>query len=87
MATPPRPREARIKPEFAHLYPLLKLNVWEPASTMADRLLAWLLRQHSPRFVEVHRVMQPEHFISRDGSPIASLEARRREERPGSADE
>ena len=39
-------REARLRPEFAHLYPGLTPGRWEPASRIAEALLAnVLLRQ------------------------------------------
>jgi hypothetical protein len=39
-------REARLRPEFAHLYPGLTPGRWEPASRIAEAVLAnVLLRQ------------------------------------------
>jgi hypothetical protein len=38
-------REARLKPEFAHVYPPLEAGKWEPAGVLADKVTAWLLRQ------------------------------------------
>lgn len=38
-------REARLRPEHAERYPGIRAGQWEPAATLADRVLAgWLLR-------------------------------------------
>ena len=38
-------REARVRPEFASLYPGLRPGEWDAAATVADRVLAgWLMR-------------------------------------------
>jgi hypothetical protein len=36
-------REARLRPEFAHLYPGLTPGRWEPASRIAEAVLANVL--------------------------------------------
>ncbi len=83
--TQPRRREARLKPEFAQLYPPLEAGAWDSASVMADRIIAWLLQQPNRGFVEPSRVLRPEHFEFRGGSPAPSDEPRsRREERESS---
>jgi hypothetical protein len=64
----PRLREARLKPEFAHLYPPLEPNRWEPAALMADRVVAWLLRQPDKGYIAPERVLRSEHFEFRGGS-------------------
>jgi hypothetical protein len=57
-------------PEFAHLYPPLVAGRWEPAGVMADRMVAWLLRQSNRSgYVSPHRVLRPEHFEFRGGTP------------------
>jgi len=69
-STPPSRREARLKPEFAHLYPPLKAGQWESAATMADRLVAWLLGKKQKKqlgYVSSERVLRPEHFEFRSG--------------------
>jgi hypothetical protein len=63
-----RTREARLKPEFAHLYPPLEPDRWEPAAMMADRVVAWLLRQPDKGYVAPERVLRSEHFEFRGGS-------------------
>ena len=34
-------RQARLKPEFAALYPPLTADVWEPAAEVGARVLLW----------------------------------------------
>jgi hypothetical protein len=64
----PRMREARLKPEFAHFYPPLEPDRWEPAALMADRVVAWLLRQPDKGYIAPERVLRSEHFEFRGGS-------------------
>ncbi len=61
-------REARLRPEFAHLYPVLEPDRWEPAAMMADRMVAWLLRQPDGGYVAPERVLKSEHFEFRGGA-------------------
>jgi hypothetical protein len=64
-------REARLKPEFAHLYPPLEANRWESAAQMADRVVAWLLRQPGRGYTAPERVLRSEHFEFRGGERTA----------------
>ncbi|HYF39372.1 MAG TPA: hypothetical protein VD930_06790 [Gemmatimonadales bacterium] len=64
----PRVREARLKAEFAHLYPPLEPGRWEPAAAMADRIVAWLLRQPDRGYMAPERVLRSEHFEFRGGT-------------------
>jgi hypothetical protein len=64
----PRMREARLKAEFAHLYPPLEPGRWEPAAAMADRVVAWLLRQPNKGYVAPERVLRSDHFEFRGGT-------------------
>jgi hypothetical protein len=64
----PRMREARLRPEFSHLYPPLESDRWEPAALMADRVVAWLLRQPDKGYIAPDRVLRSEHFDFRGGS-------------------
>ena len=64
----PRVREARLKAEFAHLYPPLEPGRWEPAASLADRIVAWLLRQPNRGYVAPERVLHSEHFEFRGGA-------------------
>jgi hypothetical protein len=61
-------REARLRPEFAHLYPALEPDRWEPAAMMADRVVAWLLRQPNGGYVAPERALKTEHFEFRGGA-------------------
>jgi hypothetical protein len=63
----PRVREASLKPQFAHLYPPLEAGRWEPAAAMADRIVAWLVRQPNRGYVAPGRVLRSEHFEFRGG--------------------
>jgi hypothetical protein len=67
-------REARLKPEFAHLYPALEPDRWAPAALMADRVVAWLLRQPDRGYVAPERVLKSEHFDFRGGSDYRPAE-------------
>ena len=63
----PAPREARLRPEHAHEYPDIRPERWEPAATVADRVLAgWLLKGN---LLAIRgRVLLEEHFEFRGGS-------------------
>jgi len=63
----PAPREARLRPEHAHDYPEIRPERWEPAATVADRVLAgWLLRGN---LLAIRgRVLLEEHFEFRGGT-------------------
>jgi hypothetical protein len=61
-------REARLRAEFAHLYPSIPADRWDLAAVMADRVVAWLLRRPNPGWVATDRILPPEHFEFR-GSP------------------
>ena len=53
-------REARLRPQYADLYPTLTPGVWEPAARVAEVVLARLLLleiSHTP-----DRVLPEEHF-------------------------
>lgn len=55
-------REARLKPQFAHLYPAITAGQWEPAAVLADRLVSWHLRNPNPKIVTRARVLLLDHF-------------------------
>ena len=61
-------REARLRSEFAHLYPPLEPGRWEPAAAMADRIVSWLVRQPNRGYVAPDRVLRSEHFEFRGGT-------------------
>jgi hypothetical protein len=60
-------REARLKPEFAHLYPPLKPGEWESAAVIAEKLVAWLLKTKQHGYVSAERLLRSEHFDFRGG--------------------
>jgi hypothetical protein len=49
-------REARLRPEFAELYPGLEPGAWEDATILAEQVLS-------------DRVLATEHFEFRGGDP------------------
>jgi len=73
-------REARLKPEFADLYPALTPGQWEPAARVAEAVLTRLLLLEISEAPLQDRVLREEHFEFRgespDGAPRASGSAR-----------
>jgi hypothetical protein len=58
-------REARLRPEFANLYPAIEPGVWLPATTVGQQLLLWhLAKAQTP---QGERLMGEEHFEFRGG--------------------
>jgi hypothetical protein len=58
-------REARLRPEFADLYPAVEPGVWLPATTVGQKLLLWhLAKAIAP---QGERLMGEEHFEFRGG--------------------
>jgi hypothetical protein len=59
-------REARLRPEFAELYPGVRAGEWMAAAVLADTVLAdRLLRGHA---VDIRgRVLEEAHFDFRGG--------------------
>ena len=60
-------REARLRPEFAGLYPYLRPGVWESAAILVDRVIAGGLRRPETRFINLGRALDPAHFEFRGG--------------------
>jgi hypothetical protein len=58
-------REARLKAEYASLYPGLQPGVWMPASAIGQQLLLWHLT--APTMPQGDRLMAQEHFDFRGG--------------------
>jgi CheY-like chemotaxis protein len=77
-------REARLRTEFAHLYPPLDAGHWELAGAIAGRQLAWLLQAERGR-VSVDRVLTKEHFEFRGISPRPGNTQRNRTRRQDAA--
>jgi hypothetical protein len=62
-------REARLRPEFAHLYPAITAGQWESAAILSDRLVSLMLRSPLSRLVATDRILPPEHFDFRGDAP------------------
>ena len=77
-AVAPAEREARLRPEFAALYPGLPVGEWRRASLLTDILWARLLERGKPAFQLRERVLNPEHFEFRLGAPASPGTGRRR---------
>jgi hypothetical protein len=73
--TNPMLRQARLKPEFAALYPGFEPGVWRPAAEAAAQLLA-MMRSANAAFEE--RVMNERHFEFRGGLPAPRSHVRSR---------
>lgn len=66
---PPPPRQARLKREFADRYEGLDAGVWYPASMVAEFFEAWLRRHPRPEANGPRRLLDPDHFDFRGGTP------------------
>ena len=55
-------REARLRPEFAHLYPGLTPGRWEPASRIAEAVLANVLLHQMGEAPMPDRLLDEAHF-------------------------
>ena len=61
-------REARLRPEYASLYPGVEPGVWLPATTVGQKLLLWhLATSMTP---QGERLMAEEHFEFRGGREL-----------------
>ena len=63
-------REARLRPEFAHLYPGLTPGRWEPASRIAEAVLANVLLQQMGEAPLPERLLDEAHFEFRGGAEV-----------------
>jgi hypothetical protein len=61
-------REARLKPEYAHLYPGIEPGTWETAAELAERVLVCRLLLPSNGFVLWARTLGGGHFEFRGGA-------------------
>ena len=68
-------REARLKPEYAELYPTLTPGQWEPAARVAEAVLARLLLLEISEAPVQDRVLQEEHFDFRGETPSGAIPA------------
>ena len=70
-------REARLRPEYAALYPELVPGQWEPAARIAEVVLArYLLQQLTDG--QADRALNETHFEFRGGAEVPATETRRR---------
>ena len=69
-------REARLRPQYASLYPALEAGTWQPASAIGRQLLLWHLTASIPP--EGERLMSEEHFEFRGGAPRNGSESNAR---------
>jgi hypothetical protein len=68
-------REARLRPEFAELYPGVDTETWYAAATLAEHILGRIVRG-SGEEPAPPRVLDPEHFEFRGVSTASSSGAR-----------
>ena len=59
-------REARLRPEWAHLYPELEAEVWMVAAQLVPLVLRQRL-QNQATWEFTHRILLDEHFDFRGG--------------------
>ena len=57
-------QQALLKPEFAHLYPGVASNEWQPAGVMLGQINATLQRR-TPAQRGFQGALDPEHFALR----------------------
>jgi hypothetical protein len=67
-------REARLRPEYARLYPMLEPGTWMPATEMAEKVAATRLLQLADTYVLHDRVLTDAHFEFRGGTPRRHLD-------------
>jgi len=68
-------REARLRPEYAHLYPMLEPGAWTSAALTAEKVAAIRLLQLVDTYVFHDRVLTDAHFEFRGGAPRRVLNA------------
>jgi hypothetical protein len=68
MTAGPPVREARLRPEFADLYPGVEPGVWYTAATLAEHLLGRMVRQEDAEATVPERILDDTHFEFR-GEP------------------
>jgi len=61
-------REARLRPEYASLYPELIPGQWEPASRIVEVMLARYLLQKMADAPVADRALNEAHFEFRGGA-------------------
>ncbi len=72
-----------LKPAFAHLYPGIPANEWQPAAVMMDQVLSMRLRKQSQVPLTRDRALDELHFefrgVASSGMSDAVREARHQE--------
>jgi hypothetical protein len=61
-------REARLRPEWADLYPGIRPDVWQVAAELVPHVLRYRLRGEQ-RWEFTRRILVDEHFEFRGGRP------------------
>jgi hypothetical protein len=62
-----QPREAQLRPQFAHEYPGIEAGIWLSAAELAIKLVE---HTHARRRLSLHtRTFDPRHFDFRGGEP------------------
>jgi hypothetical protein len=83
--TRPGIRQAMLKPAYAHLYPGIAANEWQPAAVMMDLVIALRLRALHGGPVTRDRALDDTHFefrgVASSGSADAVRQARQDERR------
>ncbi|MGH7528647.1 MAG: hypothetical protein ACREMX_18285 [Gemmatimonadales bacterium] len=65
-----RGREARLKPDFAYLYPGIEAGTWTPVETLLNRVVTLLYGDRSKSGVITgERLLREDHFEFRGSSP------------------
>ncbi len=59
-------RQARLRPQFAHLYPPLTAGLWEPAAELGARMLLWQVQQQGTEALGM-RILDQRHFDFQGG--------------------
>ncbi|HUF34779.1 MAG TPA: hypothetical protein VMN37_02460 [Gemmatimonadales bacterium] len=67
MSSRPSMRQARLRPEFADLYPPIDPAEWIPAAVASARMLLWQTRQPGAASLG-QRTLDPRHFDFRGGA-------------------
>ena len=68
MTDSPPLREARLRPEFAELYPGVEPDVWYTAATIAEHML--VRQRHQDAEPVRPRVLDPRHFDFRGSDSL-----------------
>jgi hypothetical protein len=62
-------REAKLKPEFADMYPGLQAGIWYPAARVAEYFLARLAQFPFATTEQADRELDERHIEFRGGTP------------------